>query len=98
MTARSFDAHSESGTIGILFSLGVVVVAAINLVLDFGFIEQGAEPKIDLPMAKFNIDMLGVVEEKTKGNLTDEEKEMLDSTLQQLRMAFVQVTQAQQQQ
>jgi uncharacterized YccA/Bax inhibitor family protein len=33
----------ESGTIGILFSLAVVVVAALNLVLDFDFIEQGAE-------------------------------------------------------
>lgn len=33
--------HS-SGTFGILFSLGVVVVAALNLVLDFDFIEQGA--------------------------------------------------------
>lgn len=32
-----------SGTIGILFSLVVVVVAALNLVLDFDFIEQGAE-------------------------------------------------------
>lgn len=33
--------HS-SGTFGILFSLGVVVVAALNLVLDFDFIEDGA--------------------------------------------------------
>lgn len=33
----------ESGIIGILFSLGVVVIAALNLVLDFDFIEQGAE-------------------------------------------------------
>jgi uncharacterized YccA/Bax inhibitor family protein len=33
----------ESGTIGILFSLFVVVVAALNLVLDFDFIERGAE-------------------------------------------------------
>lgn len=33
----------ESGTIGILFSLGVVVIAALNLVLDFDFIEKGAE-------------------------------------------------------
>jgi uncharacterized YccA/Bax inhibitor family protein len=33
----------ESGTIGILFSLGVVVVAALNLVLDFDFIEHGAD-------------------------------------------------------
>ncbi|HEX6369048.1 MAG TPA: Bax inhibitor-1/YccA family protein [Longimicrobium sp.] len=33
----------ESGTFGILFSLFVVVIAALNLVLDFDFIEQGAE-------------------------------------------------------
>ena len=34
--------HS-SGTFGILFSIFVVVIAALNLVLDFDFIEQGAE-------------------------------------------------------
>lgn len=34
--------HS-SGTFGILFSVFVVVIAALNLVLDFDFIEQGAE-------------------------------------------------------
>jgi uncharacterized YccA/Bax inhibitor family protein len=34
--------HS-SGTVGIVFSLFVVVIAALNLVLDFDFIEQGAE-------------------------------------------------------
>ncbi|HEX9758591.1 MAG TPA: Bax inhibitor-1/YccA family protein [Nitrospiria bacterium] len=33
----------EGGTIGILFSLFVVVIAALNLVLDFDFIEHGAE-------------------------------------------------------
>lgn len=33
----------ESSTIGILFSVGVVIVAALNLVLDFDFIEQGVE-------------------------------------------------------
>lgn len=34
--------HSNS-TMGIIFSLGVVVIAALNLVLDFDFIEEGAE-------------------------------------------------------
>jgi uncharacterized YccA/Bax inhibitor family protein len=33
----------ESGTVGILFSAFVVVIAALNLVLDFDFIESGAE-------------------------------------------------------
>ncbi|AXK73633.1 hypothetical protein DWG18_08715 [Lysobacter sp. TY2-98] len=35
----------ESGTIGILFSLFVVGIAALNLVLDFDFIEQGVEQR-----------------------------------------------------
>ena len=34
--------HNNS-TFGILFSLGVVVIASLNLVLDFDFIEEGAE-------------------------------------------------------
>jgi hypothetical protein len=45
----------------------------------------------DLDIAKYNIDMLGVIEEKTKGNLTDEEAKMLEGTLSQLRMIFVKV-------
>lgn len=51
--------------------------------------KEGDEPTIDLEMAKFNIDTLNVIEEKTKGNLSDNEKEMLDGVLGQLRMAFV---------
>jgi len=38
---KSIPYIHESGTIGICFSLFVVVVAALNLVLDFDFIEQG---------------------------------------------------------
>jgi hypothetical protein len=38
--------------------------------------------------AKFHIDMLSVIEEKTKGNLSSEEAESLSSILHQLRMAF----------
>ena len=33
----------QSGTVGILFSVFVVTIAALNLVLDFDFIEQGVE-------------------------------------------------------
>jgi len=43
----------------------------------------------NLDMAKFNIDLLGVLEEKTRGNLTDEEKRGLDRYLYELRMAYV---------
>ena len=49
---------------------------------------------LDLELAKFNIDRLAVLDEKTKGNLTKEEKALLDQTLHQLRMAFVEVAAA----
>lgn len=46
---------------------------------------------IDLPGAQFAIDLLGVVEERTKGNLTAEESAELGEVLAQLRARFVQV-------
>lgn len=45
----------------------------------------------DLELARFYIDMLGMLEEKTKGNLSAEEQSMLSTTLGQLRMIFVQL-------
>ena len=47
----------------------------------------------DLPLAKHHIDMLAVLEEKTKGNLTEEEKQLLDRALYEVRMHYVRVAQ-----
>ena len=47
--------------------------------------------KPDLELAKYNIDMLQVLEEKTKGNLTNEEETVLSNTLNELRMGYVKV-------
>src|SRR5688572_7277030 len=52
---------------------------------------RGVEPQVNLDMAKFNIDLLGVLEEKTKGNLTSDEQKMLDTVLYETRMRYVQV-------
>ncbi len=46
-------------------------------------------PIVRPDLAQHYIDMLSVVEEKTKGNLTKDEAGMLDDLLHQLRMAFV---------
>ena len=51
---------------------------------------EGSEGSVNPEMAKFNIDLLQVIEEKTRGNLTDEEKRLLDSVLYELRMRYVQ--------
>jgi hypothetical protein len=49
------------------------------------------ERKPDLELAKYNIDMLQVLEEKTKGNLSKEEEAVLSNTLNELRMGYVKV-------
>jgi len=49
------------------------------------------ERKPDLELAKYNIDMLQVLEDKTKGNLTKEEEIVLSNTLNELRMGYVKV-------
>jgi hypothetical protein len=48
------------------------------------------EPLQNLDLAKHSIDLLGILDQKTKGNLTPDEKELLDTALYQTRMAYVQ--------
>ena len=50
--------------------------------------ETGQKTK-NLPLAKQTIDILGMLEEKTKGNLTDDEAAMLKNILYELRMLYV---------
>lgn len=47
---------------------------------------------IDLEGARFSIELLSVLEEKTKGNLTDEEAKEIAQVLAELRNRFVQIT------
>ena len=53
---------------------------------------RGAEPAVNLDMAKHQIDTLSVLEEKTKGNLNEEEKRLLDAALYETRMRYVSVS------
>lgn len=48
---------------------------------------------VDLGVAKFHIDMLDVLQQKSEGNTTEEEKKLLDQALYELRNAFVQISQ-----
>ena len=54
---------------------------------------DGREIPPNLMLAKHHIDLLSVLDEKCKGNLSEQEKRMLDTTLHQLRMAYVEVAQ-----
>ena len=56
-------------------------------------IHMGLEPKMkdkkNLPIARFNIDMLEVLKEKTKGHLTDSETKLLDHCVNDLKINYV---------
>ncbi|HSB71578.1 MAG TPA: DUF1844 domain-containing protein [Candidatus Methylomirabilis sp.] len=54
----------------------------------------GGEKKQDLPQAKHVIDLLGVLQEKTKGNLTAEESGLLDNLLFDLRLRYLEAVKA----
>ena len=48
---------------------------------------------VDLDLAKHHIDTLAVLEEKTKGNLTDQESKLLDRVLYETRIQYVEIAQ-----
>ncbi len=54
-----------------------------------GLAMQGAEPTVNLDMAKHQLDTLAVLEAKTKNNLTPEEQKMLDEAMYEAQMRFV---------
>ncbi len=71
----------------------LISMLATQTLFALGFLqikgEETREPDLDL--ARYNIELLGAVEEKTKGNLTPEEQQLLKNTLSDLRMGFVSV-------
>ena len=70
-----------------LFISGLMMEGIISL----GEVEHPIAKKkeTNLPHAKFIIDTLAMLQEKTKNNLAKEEAEMLDGVLYELRMRFV---------
>ena len=50
---------------------------------------QGPGGQVDLPLARQTIDLLGVLQEKTKGNLDDEERPRLDTVLHETRTKYL---------
>lgn len=55
--------------------------------------DEDGDPIIELPLAKRAIDLLEVLEEKTKGNLTAPERNFLENNLYEVRMHYVRVAQ-----
>jgi len=71
-----------------------VMMQAQNAALFLGQIPnpQTGKGEVNLELAKMFIDQLGMIQEKTRGNLTNEEAAVLKNTLANLQMAFVEVS------
>lgn len=58
----------------------------------FHFGENDDESEPNLPLARHSIDLLAVLQEKTRGNLSTDEHRLLENGLTELRFRFVQVS------
>ena len=77
----TFERLVQSLYVSALFQLGVMH-------------PEGEAPRPDIVAARQTIDTLGVLRDKTKGNLTSAEENVLQNTLFELRMAFLEITNA----
>lgn len=72
----------------------IVVSLRAQTEMHLGLMHFGEEekPAPDLRLARHTIDLMAVLQEKTKGNLSLEEQRMLENSLTELRFRFVQVS------
>lgn len=83
---KNFEASLE----GLVLSLYMQAMVQLGMPLREG--DPPQQP--DIIGARHTIDMLGVLKDKTKGNLTERESTVLENSLFELRMTFIEMTKA----
>jgi len=78
------DAQGQ-GAPAVSFSSFVVSLATSAMT----HLGEGPGGQVDLPLARQTIDLLGVLQEKTQGNLDDEERQLLETVLHETRTKFL---------
>jgi hypothetical protein len=94
--AGQVQTSTQSGELSQRF-IEFVMMHAQNAALFLGQIPnpKTGEGEVNLELAKMFIDQLAMIQEKTRGNLTNEEANILRNTLSNLQMAFVEVARMQ---
>ena len=90
---RAPQEHEASTITFVAFVLSLAHTAAVH----FGDVPDpvsGGRSEANLPAAQQMIDILALMEEKTRGNLTAEERQLLEQVLFELRLRFVEITNA----
>ena len=78
----------EANLLTLIFSLYTHVQICLGAIPD----PITQKPQKDLQQAKYNIDLLSVLKEKTKGNLTQEEEQAFENILYEVRMTYVEAS------
>jgi hypothetical protein len=89
------QANPEMGTTGVITFEHIVQSFYVSAMIAMGAgTEPGQKARIDILGARQSIDMLALLQEKTKGNLTQREQATLQNVLFELRMMFLEITNA----
>ncbi len=89
-TEEKKEFGTDAGLPAINFSTFVFSLNSSALVLLGKIEEPGTGQKtVNLPMAKQTIDIIGMLEEKTRGNLTSDEEKLMSNILHDLRLIYI---------
>jgi hypothetical protein len=93
LQAKAAEEREKAGDLPPASFLALVSDLGLQAMLALGLAKvRGTEaPKRDLPAARYTIDLLGILEEKTRGNLSEEERDHLRELLTNLRLGFAQM-------
>lgn len=79
---------NESASPELPISFGAFLVSLGRTALEHIGDPEKADARTDLDMARQTIDLLGILQTKTKGNLDEEEDKLLESMLAELRLRY----------
>ncbi len=88
---RQAEREQGPAEVSILEIAHILVMQAVAGLGGLQDAQTGRPIPPNLPVARHFIDLLGILLEKTRPNLTDEERRSIEGTLNELRMAFVQI-------
>lgn len=89
------QANPEMGPTGVITFEHIIQSFYVSAMIAMGAgTEPGQKARVDILGARQSIDMLALLQEKTKGNLTQKEEAMLQNVLFELRMMFLEITNA----
>ena len=89
------EANPGAGATGVISFEHVIQSFYVSAMIAMGAgTEPGQKARVDILGARQSIDMLALLQEKTKGNLTQKEEATLQNVLFELRMMFLEITNA----